>query len=206
MALAAVSFPAGELDDLARGLIDLKKRFMPSWKTGCPRPFDWITRELKGSDLRRDAAESARRKWRHPTGVLGGGLDLIRRHRGSAFGHVYVLLPGHENDRMAMYARSVQKLCGQFQRHLERLGEEGVVVLDSRTPGQNVGVCHSIFTQQHRRRGRTYGRLVELPLFGHSSNHAGLQVADLLTSGLIFPFAIDAYCAGRIENIHVRPG
>jgi hypothetical protein len=32
-----------------------------------------------------------------------------------------------------------------------------------------------------------------MPTFGHSENHAGLQLADLVCSALLFPMAMDAY-------------
>lgn len=44
-----------------------------------------------------------------------------------------------------------------------------------------------------------------MPTFGHSENHAGLQLADLVCSALLFPMAVNAYCAGAIASVHVRP-
>lgn len=35
-----------------------------------------------------------------------------------------------------------------------------------------------------------------------SANHAGLQVADLLASSLVFPMAASAYCKPRIGAVH----
>lgn len=54
--------------------------------------------------------------------------------------------------------------------------------------------------------GDRHPRILEVPTFGHSENHAGLQLADLVASALLFPMAIDAYCRGTISNVHVRPG
>jgi Protein of unknown function (DUF3800) len=42
-----------------------------------------------------------------------------------------------------------------------------------------------------------------MPTFGHSDNHVGLQIADLLASTLIYPMATYAYCRGHVQNVHV---
>ena len=54
-------------------------------------------------------------------------------------------------------------------------------------------VSHSIFTQKFSPAARNYQRLVELPTFGHSENHAGLQICDIVCSALLFPIACFAY-------------
>ena len=40
--------------------------------------------------------------------------------------------------------------------------------------------------------------------FGHSENHVGLQLADILCSSLLFPMAACSYCLGHMANIHVH--
>jgi hypothetical protein len=39
-----------------------------------------------------------------------------------------------------------------------------------------------------------------------SVNHAGIQICDLLCSGLLFPIASYSYCSGFVNNLHVDPG
>jgi len=68
-------------------------------------------------------------------------------------------------------------------------------------------VAHAIFTQKFRIAGDPYASIWEMPTFGHSNNHVGLQVADLLASALLFPIAAFAYCTGHITNgTHVKAG
>ena len=52
---------------------------------------------------------------------------------------------------------------------------------------------------------RRYERLVELPTYGHSENHAGLQICDIICSALLYPIACVAYCTGHVNNVHVQP-
>src|SRR5665213_2818790 len=47
---------------------------------------------------------------------------------------------------------------------------------------------------------------MELPTFGHSENHVGVQLCDLILSGLIVPIAAHVYCSGHVTNVHVQPG
>jgi hypothetical protein len=45
-----------------------------------------------------------------------------------------------------------------------------------------------------------------MPTFGHSDNHVGIQIADLLCSALLFPIAAQTYCTGHVNNVHVQAG
>jgi hypothetical protein len=82
--------------------------------------------------------------------------------------------------------------------------------LDSASPipakGLNVPVAHSIFTQMFSAKQVHFPRILELPTFGHSENHVGVQICDLLASALIVPAAVHTYCTGHIANVHVQPG
>ena len=69
---------------------------------------------------------------------------------------------------------------------------------------KNLRVSHSIFTQKFGA-APNYQRLVELPTFGHSDNRTGLQICDIVCSGLLYPIACYAYCAGHVNNVHVQP-
>ena len=205
MVVAAVSFPMSRVRDVTFELADLKKQFHPLWKRDCPKPFDWMLRELKGADIRKQVAEGGRRQWRPALGKLGKVIDVIKRNDGAIFGCVYVLQPGHVNNATAMYTKAIQRICAIYERHLAALSDEGIMIIDSRRHKENVNAAHSILTRQLKKGGPGYRRLQEVPLFAHSDNHAGLQIADLVASGIIFPLAMDAYCKGKISNIHVRP-
>jgi hypothetical protein len=81
----------------------------------------------------------------------------------------------------------------------------GIIIADSRDYVQNVGVSFSVFTQKFKATGDAYGRVLEMPTFGHSENHIGLQLCDLLCSAIIFPMASITYCNGAVNNVHVDP-
>jgi len=83
---------------------------------------------------------------------------------------------------------------------------QSLLIADSRFPKENRGVSFSILTQKLSVTGDSRPRILEAPTFGHSENHAGLQVCDLLCSGLLFPIAAYTYCTGHVTNIHVSPG
>ena len=78
-------------------------------------------------------------------------------------------------------------------------------IADSRNKSKNLRVSHSIFTQKFSA-APSYERQVELPTFGHSDNHAGLQLCDVVCSGLLYPIACYAYCTGHVNNVHVQSG
>src|SRR5467141_3622389 len=100
----------------------------------------------------------------------------------------------------------MQTICETFENLLSTAGDSGMVICDSRDPFKNAEVSHSIFTQKFKAGGDQYPHLVEMPTFGHSENHVGLQIADVLCSALLFPMACYVYCTGYVHNLHVRPG
>lgn len=76
---------------------------------------------------------------------------------------------------------------------------------NSRDPWKNANVAHSVFTQKFRASSTVYSRIAELPTFGHSENHAGIQICDIICSALLYPIAAEAYCTGHVANVHVQP-
>ncbi len=102
------------------------------------------------------------------------------------------------------YTQSVQQACKAFQSFLEQQDSTGFMVADFRTTQLNDQVAHSIFTQKYRAKGDPFNRILELPTFGVSNNHVGLQLTDVLCSALLFPMASSAYCFGYVTGVHVN--
>ena len=62
------------------------------------------------------------------------------------------------------------------------------------------------FTWNFSSHGSAYHYLAELPLFGHSENHAMIQLADWVGSAFLAPMATTAYCAAyKGTCVHVAP-
>src|SRR6266508_452658 len=101
-----------------------------------------------------------------------------------------------------MNAYSVQAMCETMQDFLLQKQDVGMIVIDSSTPGLNATLSHSILTQTFRAAGDGYDRLFEIPTFGHSKTHAGLQIADILPSGLVVPVACRTYCVANLTGTH----
>ena len=71
----------------------------------------------------------------------------------------------------------------------------GLLIADGRSQNLSVPVAHSVFTQKWRTGGDPFPPLLEVPLFAHSDNHVGLQIADLVASTLALPMAAVGYGA-----------
>ena len=120
-------------------------------------------------------------------------------------GRAWIKEPAVIINGRSIYTFSIQSIYTVMQNYLREHQDFGAVILDSRWHGVNRQVAHSIFTQKFRSSGDAFDRIIDLPSFAHSDNHAGLQIADLLASAIIFPMAVHTYCAGRITNLHVKP-
>lgn len=206
--IAGVVFDHLLLEAVTRDFLKIKERFFPGLIP--TRRMLWLDRilpEIKGADVRRSLRKNAqRRNRRQALGFLGALISLLENYDARIFGRIWIKPLGAPCDDRAVYTFSVQAICTDFENLLETSGDYGAVIADSRNPQTNAGVSHSIFTQKFKTGGDTYPRLVEMPTFGHSENHAGIQIADLLCSAIVFPMATRCYCWGHVKNVHVDYG
>jgi len=158
--------------------------------------------EIKGADLRKNIKEGGRDKRRHALGFLGKLLLLFEKYDTKIVGRLFIKGIGKPFDGKAVYSSSIQAMAGAFQRFLEQNDATGMMILDSRNKSLNSNVSHSVFTQKFKAAGDSYGRILDMPIFGHSDNPAGIQAADLLCSGFLFPMAAYVYCLGHVTNGH----
>ncbi len=199
------------LADITRDFLALKARLFPKYKpasktTTRSHHLDRMLQEVKGAEVRKHAAASSRRKSRHAIGLLDQLVRLLVRYDARFVSRVWIKPIGGDFRGASRYPLSIQDICSSFQNYLEQINDSGIVVADSRFPAQNRNVAHSIFTQKFQLAGDPYHRIAEMPTFGDSQNHAGLQICDLLTSAVIEPLAVKAYCEGHVTSIHVRSG
>ncbi len=205
LVIAGLILNADRLESLTHDFLELKHRFFPGLTGDHGNYLDRILPEVKGADLRRNILRGSRRQQRHVTGFLDHFLSALDEHRVKIVARVWVKGVGEPFAGRPVYTSSIQGLCAYFDHLLTADEDFGVCVADSRSHGLNVNVSHSIFTQKFRAAPAAYGRLVELPTFGHSDNHAGLQMCDILCSALLYPIACFAYCTGFVANVHVQP-
>ena len=196
---------AADLASFTADFLALKHRYFPNLPYPSPRPPDRILPEIKGAEIRRNATRGNARQRQHAYGFLDRIMGLLQRYEVRLVARIWVKAPGAAFDATSVYTSSIQGICSYFDHHLAQAGDIGTCIADSRNKFKNVRVSHSIFTQKFGATARRYPRIVELPTFGHSDNHAGLQVCDLVCSALLYPIACHAYCSGHVDNIHVQP-
>jgi len=201
MVILGLVVDAASVAALTRDFLALKRKHFPGRFTA-PHALSHILVEVKGSELLQMTRSSSRNKRRQAERFRGELLDLISAHNGRILGRVWVKEPGKSMDPVASYCYAVQDIAMHFSQYLQVKGAEGVLIADGRTHAANVGVAHSIFTQKWRTAGDPYPFMREVPLFAQSDNHAGLQVADLVSSSLVFPMAAAAYCKPRAGAAH----
>ena len=196
---------AANLQALTGDFLALKHRYFSNLPYPSARPLDRILPEIKGADVRRNALRGNVRQRHHAIGFLDRILGLLRRHDVRLVARIWVKGIGMPFKSTPVYTASIQRICTYFDHYLTRTNDIGACIADSRNKFKNVNVSHSIFTQKFNPAAQTYLRIFELPTFGHSDNHAGLQICDILCSGLLYPIACHVYCAGHVTNVHVQP-
>ncbi len=203
LVLLGLSVKAEQIEPVTRRWVELKRRFFPDLCSKQCKTWDWLTREIKGSALRSRIRDTRHRKHRAAIGFLDRTLDLCDQYELAASACVWIKSPGDPFDGRAVYTSSIQWLCARFQACLDASDSLGTVIADHRNPGPDSIVAHSVFTQKFKHGGDQYPRIIEVPVFGHSANHAGIQIADVLASALLSPACCRHFLMGRLDNIHV---
>lgn len=194
------------LSALVPEFLQLKRNFFPGL---CPATTHFLASvlpEVKGADLRRDIARGNRNQGRHAIRFLSQLLELCQRNDARLISKVFIKAPGQQIGHTPVYTATCQSLFRSFDHLLTTVDDIGLCIADSRTKGLNVPVAHSIFTQMFSTKQAQYPRIVELPTFGHSDNHVGVQICDIITSALVVPMATHTYCTGHVANVHVQAG
>jgi hypothetical protein len=203
---AAVVFQQARIAAVTMEFLSIKERYYPNLMPCTGHRLDRIKMEIKGADVRRAVRSPKRKLRRQAIGFLDRIVDMLESHSAKIIGRVWIKGIGQPLDPRAIYTSSVQAICTSFQHLLIREDDTGLMIADSRSKAQNAQVAHSIFTQKFQTSGDFYDRILEMPSYGHSENHAGLQIADLLCSALLYPMATYTYCTGHLTSVHVQPG
>lgn len=185
--------------------MELKRRFNPTLASTLQHDLDIVKHEIKGAeDLRKPIRKNNRNKRRRAIGFLDKVFALMEEHECKIIPNIYVKNPQKPFNATALYARSVQYINNHFQTFLHVENSKGIVIADSRNHELNVRVSHSIFTQKFKISGDAYPNVIEMPVYGHSDNHAAIQITDILCSALLFPITSYGYCTGYIGSVHVK--
>lgn len=203
--LGGIIIDVTELPDLTQDWIHLKQKFFPRLVPKGHPFLQWIREEIKGADIRRGVRQESRRERRYALGFLDKFVSLIEQNDRKIIGRVWIKGIGTHNYADSVYTYSMQSILTGFQNYLELIDDIGIVIADRRSFGLDHKVAYSVFTQKFKASGDAYNRVIEMPVFGDSRIHAGLQIADMLYSGLFFPMAAHAYCSGHVTSVHVQP-
>lgn len=195
-----------DLEGLTREIINLKQTHFPAYAQAATHWHDWLKVEVKGANLRRALREGRRDTMRHMMGFLDRILTLLEKYHIQLVARVYVKQPNIEFKGASVYPSAIQRIAQAFEDKLMRENDKGIFVLDSRNKVKNVPVSHGLFTWNFSSHGSAYHYMAELPLFGHSENHAMLQLSDWIGSAFLAPMASSAYCSAYTgQCVHVVP-
>lgn len=203
--LAGIIVDESRLHGLTIDYLNLKQRFFPGKLSPTADFLQWVLAEIKGNEIRKRARSGSHRERSHAFSFLDAFLGLAEKYNLKIIGRLWVKGIGQPFNGRPVYTSSVQRICTYFNQFLMSSNSTGLIVADSRDPALNANVAHSVFTMKFKAAGDVFPRLMEMPVFGHSENHVGIQMADILCSALLYPLATCTYCLGHVTSPHVQP-
>jgi hypothetical protein len=204
MVIVGLIVDYARLPGLTRDFLQVRRRFFSGKAPRAGHYLDHILSEVKGRDIRAFLRANSRKR-HHAIAYLDQVVRLLDHNGCQLIGRVWIKAPGSQLNPRTSYTTAIQDLGKSFQHYLVTHGEVGLMLCDARMQNQDSEVSHSIFTQKHQQAGDPLDRLVEVPAFGHSVNHVGLQLADLAASAFLFPMAARTYCVATTTGPHVDP-
>ena len=196
----------GNLHDITKDLLNLKRDMLSGRAPDRRHYLNNILSEIKGSELRKNACADGHDLRRHTLGFMDKSIKICESVDARVVGRVWIKKIGEPINGRSIYTSSIQAIASNFQDYLAGQNDFGIIIADSRVKNLNNQVAHSIFTKKFKGGRDDYDRIVELPTFGHSENHAGLQLIDTICSGILTPMAVQGFCVGHVRSVHVRPG
>jgi hypothetical protein len=204
LAVTGIIVDESRLHHITIDYLNLKQRFFPGKLPVTAEFLQWVLVEIKGSEVRKQVRSSSHRKRSPAFLFLDEFIKLLESYAIKIIGRIWAKGIGQPFNGRSVYTSSVQHICNYFNHFLSVNNHNGFIISDSRNPTLNSNVSHSIFTAKFKASGDAFPCLIEMPSFGHSENHVGIQMADLLCSGLLFPLATCSYCLGHVFSVHVQ--
>ncbi|MBO9577369.1 MAG: DUF3800 domain-containing protein [Microbacteriaceae bacterium] len=203
MVIAGVIVDADVIPALTRAFVGLKVRHFGT-RMANARSLDQMLIEVKGTQLLGLLRSPSRNLRRQAIRFLREVVHLLEEFDVHLLARIWVKAVGRSLDVRKRYGYTLQDFAAAFERHLAIRGESGILIADSRESRLNTQVAHSVFTQKWKAAGDPYPHIREVPLFASSDNHAGLQLADHVATGLLFAMSTARYADERSGNPH-RP-
>lgn len=206
LVISGLFVDGAQIRNLTHDFISLKRRFFPGKFSTVSHNLDILIKEIKGDELRKIIRDNDFNSTKVQTVLrfLDELFVLLWKYEIKLVARVWVKAFGVVLNDKSIYTLTTQHLCIKYQGYLDEADAEGMVIADYRDPARNSYVAHSIFTQKYKNSGDKFPNVIEIPTFSISNNHAILQMADVLSTTLLFPIAAQVYCKGFINTSFVN--
>lgn len=191
--LSAIALRASDWRNCDRALWKLKCRYYlreieQFSRATARRPEQY---EVKGRDL----VQPSHAKNRRGLIFIDQVLTLCQTYNARCFAAVWRKDAINPTQPQSIYTKSLQVLAERFHLYCQEAGDQGIVVVDSRTRSLDLQVAtsHLSYVFGHYT-GRGLTRLIEAPMFADSCLSAGLQIADIV-GGCLYGYYYRRRCS-----------
>lgn len=196
--IAAVALPSADISTFTRQFNALKRRYA-GWQGHVGAQADPFI-EIKGCELRAQLRKQ-------PDGVsaehrlLDHLFTLLVQFDVRVFAQVAPKPLGGAFDGKAVYATAMYRLACEFHGLFEHRCTSGSML--ARQATLDAHMARPIY-QAKFGENDALPRLTDVPMFGSSENHAGIQVADWLASALMFAELSRQHSTVLPEHAHLH--
>jgi hypothetical protein len=195
--VAGITLPQPHLISASERLLQARRASF-GHQAGKPLIDGLHKNEVKGATLRRGMiGQEGRRQRKSYWNYMDECVEILEEFNCGLFASIWLKAPKKSLDASGAYRVSLQHFASGFSHALKSERETGMMILDGRGAKQDEHAQRAIFDMK-------YGcepdatpdlmcELIEVPTAGNSKHFGGLQLADTLVSGLIYPLAYAAY-------------
>jgi len=154
------------IQNLTNDFLNLKQRYFPGLNYPSANHLDRILPEIKGADIRRNAARGTARQQRHAVGFLDRIMGLLQQYDVKLVARIWVKGIGLPFDATPVYTSSIQGICTFFDHYMTQIGDIGICIADSRNSSRISASPIPFLPKSSARRPGTTGRSQNCPLSG----------------------------------------
>jgi hypothetical protein len=193
-----------DIAKITQNFLALKRKYFPRKFSASQHDLDDLLIEIKGAEDLRKPIRNRGQKAAAELKFIDETLKLLDLFGVKIFARIWIKGIGKPFVGRSVYTTTIDHMFRTFNLYAFSNNATGIAIADFRNPSLNSTISHTILTRKMKATGDEFPHVLEVPVFGHSENHAILQIADTVCSAILYPISMNVFCKGHVKNGHVH--